>query len=259
MTRRDFTFTVSGAALAGPLAATSATRSIVELRWLKMRNAADNPMQRTSEFIGKVAFPALQRAGVSPLGCFAPVIAPDSPFLLVLASFPSFAAMEAAREKEGKDQDYLKGRDAYNSSPGKGYERLESALLRCFEGMPAVTPPPSDGQRAPRVFELRTYESNNGSTLARKIKIFNDGEIAIFKRLGMGPVFFGETIAGSRMPNLTYMLSFDDLASREKLWRAFGADPEWQKLRSQPGNNDLEIVSNISNSILRPLPFSQIK
>ena len=61
------------------------------------------------------------------------------------------------------------------------------------------------------------------------------------------------------MPNLTYMLSFDNLAAREKLWQAFGADPEWVKLRSLPGNNDTDNVSNITNAILRPLPFSDIR
>ena len=103
------------------------------------------------------------------------------------------------------------------------------------------------------------YESNNATTLARKVKMFNEGEAGIFKRLGMQPVFFGETIAGPRMPNLVYMLSFDDLAARDRLWKEFGSDPEWQKLRSQPGYADAEIVSNISNSILRPLPFSDIR
>jgi len=61
------------------------------------------------------------------------------------------------------------------------------------------------------------------------------------------------------MPNLTYMLAFDNLAEREKAWSAFGGDEEWKKLRSAPGMSDAEIVSNISNSILRPLPFSQVR
>ena len=51
----------------------------------------------------------------------------------------------------------------------------------------------------------------------------------------------------------------DDLAAREKAWKTFGADPEWQKLRSAPGNSDAEIVSNSSISILSPLPFSPIR
>jgi hypothetical protein len=89
--------------------------------------------------------------------------------------------------------------------------------------------------------------------------MFNEGEIAIFRRCGILPVFFGETVIGRNMPNLTYMVAFDDLAARERAWRAFGGDPEWKKLRAMPGYADSEIVSNISNAILRPLPFSPIR
>ncbi len=75
----------------------------------------------------------------------------------------------------------------------------------------------------------------------------------------MMPVFFGETRFGQNIPSLTYMLAFDDLAHRETLWNAFGADPEWNKMKALPGLSDPEIVSNISNTILRPLPYSQVK
>jgi hypothetical protein len=259
MKRRDFSLATMGLAMASRMAAAPVKRSIVELRYMRMRNTTENQMKRSTDFLRDGAFPAVKKAGASPIGFFAPVIAEESPYILVLAAFPSLAAMETIRDKEAEDKDYIKARAAYNAQPGLGYERLESSLLRCFEGMPNVEPPPVDAQKPPRIFELRTYESNNGATLARKIKMFNEGEMQIFKRLGMQPVFFGEAIAGAKMPNLTYMLSFDDLAARDRLWKAFGADPEWQKLRSQPGNSDAEIVSNISNSILRPLPFSEIR
>jgi hypothetical protein len=81
----------------------------------------------------------------------------------------------------------------------------------------------------------------------------------IFERLGMRPVFFGETLVGPRQPNLMYMLSYDDLDARDKLWHAFGTDPEWKKLSTQPQLKDSEIVANISNVILRPLTFSAIR
>jgi hypothetical protein len=55
------------------------------------------------------------------------------------------------------------------------------------------------------------------------------------------------------------MLSYDDLAARDQLWRQFGSDPEWKKLSARPELKDAEIVENISNVILRPLPFSQIR
>jgi hypothetical protein len=259
MKRRHFPIVASGLAFAGPLAAAPTRQSIIELRYMRMRNAQENQMQRATDFLRNGAAPAVKKAGVTALGVFAPVMAEQSPFILTLAAFPSLAAMEVVREKQAADKDYIQARDAYNAKPGLGYVRLESSLLRCFEGMPNVDVPPVDAQRPARIFELRMYESNNGSTLARKIKMFNDAEIGIFKRLGMQPVFFGETIVGDRMPNLVYMLSFENLAAREKLWQAFGADPEWQKLRVQPGFSDAENVSNISNSILRPLPFSDIR
>jgi hypothetical protein len=240
------------------LAAAPTSRSILELRWFHMRTNPENQMQRTTEFL-RAAAPVLKRSGATQLGVFGSVIADESPFLMALAAFPSMAALEAAHEKQAADKDYIQARDAYNAMPGLGFERMEASLLRCFEGMPQVEPPPTEGTSAPRVFELRMYESNNSFTLARKIKMFNEGEIGIFKRLGMRPVFYGETLIGSRMPNLVYMLGFDNLAAREKLWQAFGADPEWQKLRVQPGFSDTENVSNISNSILRPLPFSDIR
>ncbi len=258
MNRRSFLAAAPGAALAGPLFAAPAARSIIELRYMRLRNTPENQVQRTTDFL-RSAVPALKRSGIGPLGFFTSVIADESPFILALAAFPSMSAMEAARAREGEDKEYIQVRDAYNAAQGLSYQRLESSLLRCFEGAPVVTPPPTDGQRAPRIFELRMYESNNSFTLARKIKMFHEGEMGIFKRLGMQPVFFAETFVGARMPNLVYMLAFDNLAAREKLWQAFGADPEWQKLRAQPGNNDQENVSNISNSILRPLPFSDIR
>jgi hypothetical protein len=37
------------------------------------------------------------------------------------------------------------------------------------------------------------------------------------------PVSFGRTIVGPNLPSLTYMLTFDDLTSRERFWSNFGA------------------------------------
>ena len=147
-----------------------------------------------------------------------------------------------------------------NSTTGElSYIRMESSLLLTFPSMPAVEVPPIGENHSPRLFELRTYESPNDKTLARKVKMFGDGEIAAFRRCGMLPVFFGTNVIGRNLPSLTYMLAFDDMAAREKAWSAFGKDAGWQKLRATPGLSDPEIVSNISNAFLRPLAFSPIR
>lgn len=241
------------------MAGEPAKRSILELRYLKLRTNNDAQMQRASDFLKNDAMPALQKAGAGPLGFFASVIAPESPFILALAQFPSLAAMETVREKQSQDGRYVKARDAYVTAPGLAYERLESSLLRGFETIPGIELPPTPANGGSHIFELRMYESNNAVTLARKVKMFNDSEIGIFRRLGMRPVFFGETIVGSKMPNLVYMLAFDSLAARESAWNTFGKDPGWKELREKAGNSDAELVSNISNMILRPLPFSPVR
>ena len=47
-----------------------------------------------------------------------------------------------------------------------------------------------------------TYYSKSAK---KKIEMFNEvGEIAIFKKTGLQPVFFGETIIGPKLPNHFY-------------------------------------------------------
>jgi len=240
-------------------AAAPASRAVFALRYFRLRNSRADQMRRTLEFLEKGVLPVTRRLGIGPLGFFSGVIAADSPFVLLLASFPSLAAMETSLDKMSADAEYQKALEVYHTGSEPPYMRMETSLLRAFSSMPGVETPPGEAKRPARIFELRTYESPTSSTLQRKIKMFDDGEIAIFRRCGLLPVFFGETIVGRDMPNLTYMVAFDDTAGREKAWNAFRVDPEWLKLRSQPDLADAEIVSNISNAILRPLPFSPIR
>ena len=91
----------------------------------------------------------------------------------------------------------------------------------------------------------------------RKVEMFNEGgEIAIFKKTGLTPVLFGETIIGPNLPNLNYMLAFKDMADRDQKWQVFRDDPDWKKLSGDPTYRDT--VSNITDIILRPAAYSQI-
>ena len=253
--RRFLTTTTAGLAAAAP--ADPPKNSLFHLVWFYMRTGPQ--VQRTTEYLNSVFLPAARRAGVGPAGFFSPVIGERSPYILSLVTYPSFASIQTIHAHFADDQEFAKGWDAYNNIADPAYVRMESTLLRAFDGMPALAVPPSAPQRPARTFELRTYESVNEKASRRKMKMFEDAEIGIFRRLGMTPVFFSQGIIGRNLPSLTYMLAFDDLAARDRLWRAFGSDPEWQKLRVQPGLSDAEIVSNITNTILRPLPFSPIR
>jgi hypothetical protein len=254
MHRRQF-FTTASAGLAA--AADTPQPSLFHLVYFYMRNGTQ--VTRTTEYLNTVFAPAAKRAGLGPAGFFSPVIGERSPFILSLMTYPGFAAIDTIHNKLGEDKEFQKGLDEYDKIGDPAYVRMESVLLRAFDGIPTLTVPPTDAQRPARIFELRTYESMNQKASLRKAKMFEDGEAAIFRKVGMLTVFFGRSIIGPNQPSLSYMLAYDDLAARDKLWRSFGADPDWQKLRSQPGLSDAEIVSNISNQILRPLAFSGIR
>ncbi|MEZ5354607.1 MAG: NIPSNAP family protein [Bryobacteraceae bacterium] len=257
MHRRHFLGGLSG--LIGSSLWAAPKGSIIELRHYHMRNSSEQQVQRTSEFIQKHAIPAGKRAGGIVAGVFSNLVAPGGPFILMANQYRSLAAMEESQEKLAADGGFSRALDAYYSGP-LGYERVDVTLLRAFDSIPAIETPPVEEGKAPRVFELRIYESNTPATLRRKIAMFESGgELAIFRRSGIRPVFFGHALAGANIPNLTYMVCYDSLADRDKAWKAFLADPEWVKLRATPGLGDAEIVSNISNSFLRPLPFSPIR
>lgn len=255
MHRRQFVGAAASAGVAALPSAAAQQNAFFELRYYHLRNGSQ--AQRTTEFLGKHFLPAAQRLGIGPLGFFGAVIAEGSPFILSLVSYPSATAFAGSMERLASDKAFQSAFDEYNSMTELSYIRMENSLLRAFDSVPALSVPPA--AHAPRIFELRTYESNNVKAAQRKIRMFNEGEAAIFQRLGMAPIFFGETLVGRNLPNLTYMLSFENMAAHDKLWGAFGADSEWQKLRAQPGYSDAEIVSNISNAILRPLDFSPIR
>ncbi|HEY3742315.1 MAG TPA: NIPSNAP family protein [Bryobacteraceae bacterium] len=263
MTRRKFV--PAAAAAAAGVALKGQTKGpakpcVYELRIVHQRNSGDRQRERMNSLLLDATVPALEKYGAGPFGFFSSTVAPVGPFLVALISYPSLAAMEEIRGRMNADARYAKQIEAFNAMPGLAYERIDSSLLRAFPAVPAIEIPPSEVGRPGRLFELRTYESNNSTTLRRKIKMFEEGgEIGIFRKVGMQVIFFAETIVGQNMPSLTYMLAYDDMAARERLWKAFGSDPDWKKLRGEPGLSDAEIVSNISNILLSPLAFSPIR
>ncbi len=228
----------------------------MELRKISFRNTPENHRNQYVSFLEKSYAPALQRAGVESMGFFNNDIGPDKPHVLCLLSYPSAAAMVEVQDKLQVDKAF---QAALSAVHGKGhvYERVESSLFRAFASMPKVEV--NTGEK-PRLFELRMYESDDPVSLAKKIGMFEEGgEIAIFRKYGLQPVFFGEALVGSRIPNLTYMVAYPDANARAKAWRDFVSSPEWDKLKRTPGLSDGEVVSSISNSTYTGLPFSPIR
>lgn len=249
----------AGSAFAVSAQPQQSSPAVLELRWFRLRNTMDKQRERLADFIANVGVPALQQAGAGPIGVFSTSVGPDSPSVLMLVQHATIADFQQSWMKASMNPEFQPAARAFFQAPGLPFQRYEVELLLGFRGFPAIEVPPAEGDRRGRVFELRTYESNTPYSLARKIGMFESGEIDIFRKYGLLPVFFGQMIAGPRMPNLTYMIAFDSMAAREANWSAFGGSPEWKALAATPGLSDGEVVSNITNVILTPMRGSMIR
>ncbi len=130
----------------------------IELQYVMLRNGTQP--ERANAFFTKYFPAAAQRAGATTVGLFNAVIAPQSPFFLILLGYPSFDAIEAGRNKLIADTEFQKAADQYFAAPEPPFVRIESSILKTFDGFPSVKPPDGGADRPARIFELRTYEPN---------------------------------------------------------------------------------------------------
>jgi hypothetical protein len=226
-----------------------------ELRSYSIK-AAKQPILES--YLQKALMPALKRMNIGPVGAFVEKDDKDNVvgmYLLIVYTAADQVATLSARL--ASDDEYQKSaKDFQSASPTDPvYSRISSSLLLPIEGMPRLEKPDTS---KPRLLNLRIYESHNERSAKKKIEMFNKSELAIFRRVGLEPVFFGETIIGPGMPNLTYMLVFPDEAGRKAAWGRFVEDAEWLKLKAIPEYADKEIVSRITNKVLTPTSFSEI-
>jgi hypothetical protein len=237
--------------------ASQTSPSYLELKTWYLQNTPENQAGRLAEYLEHGLAPALDRAGAKLQGAFGNLMGSDGPYYITLVEYPSLAGMGQTLEKLSADSAHTAAQQQLGKGAGLPFVRVESSLLRSFDVQPQVAVPSAPVTGA-RIFELRTYESQTFATLATKVGMFNSGESRIFQRLGMRPVFFGQTLVGPQQPNLKYMLTYESLAARDELWKSFVSDPEWKKLSSAPELKDSEIVKNIGNVLLRPLSFSKV-
>lgn len=229
-------------------------REVFELRAYSLK-VAKKPV--LDDYLSKAFIPAVKRLGLGPVGVFSDTPKDEKVVVYVLTVFQSADQCLSLPARLAADPEHQKaGADYLAATPADPvYERVESSLHLAIEGMPKLARPDTS---KPHLLNLRIYESHNERAAAKKIEMFNLHELPIFQRVGLTPVFFGQTIVGSNMPNLTYMLVFPDDADRAAAWKRFGGDDEWKKLKAMPEYADKEIVSKITNKVLTPESYSEI-
>jgi len=268
MKRREFLTTslaASAAVLTGPShslqaqsTAAAGQREYYQLRKYHLQSGPQ--VKLTDNYVGDALIPALNRLGIAPVGAFRLDFGPETPTLYLLLPSSNLETLANVDLRLAQDEQFMKAADPFWNAPAAAapFIRMESSLLIAFEGHPKLTVPASTATHGKRIFQLRTYESPTNRDHVRKVEMFHHGEFDIFHRSGCGQVFYGDTLVGARTPSLTYMLTFPDVAALTAGWDRFRSDPEWKKLSSSPRYAFEPTVSNVSNLILNPAPYSQI-
>ncbi len=107
------------------------------------------------------------------------------------------------------------------------------------------------------IYELRIYRCIPGR-LPALLKRFETATLKLWEKHGIKPAGFWTTLIGESNMELTYMLKWESLAERERLWSAFMSDPDWINARAD-SEKDGQIVANIASSLLQPTSFSSVK
>lgn len=264
MERRNFlaaSIATSAAVLAGRANAQQQPASPREFYQIRRYSLTNGPqLKLTEDFFANALIPALAKRGFGPVGAFRLDIGPETPTYYLLIPGKDLDALARLDLELADDQQFLQAAAPFwnATAAAPAFQRVEVSLLEAFAGWPKLTLPTTSATKAKRTFLLRTYESPSNGEHTRKVEMFHAGEFQIFVRAGFQPVFFGDTLAGARMPNLTYMLELPDISQLDTLWNAFRNDPDWKKLVADPRFSYDQIVSNISYLVLSPLDCSQI-
>ena len=227
--------------------------------WITYHLPLGNRQHFMANYYRDLAIPALNRMGINNIGVFNVTHGVNDPTLHVIIPYPSLESIETVNNNLLEDKNFVEaGANVLNAKLSEmAFVKMEKTIMKAFTHLPEIQIPTQKLENKSRIFQVRVYEAPSLTASKRKVHMFNEGgEIAIFKKTGLQPIFFGETIAGAMMPNLVYMLAFENFNEMNKAWDTFRVDPDWVKLRDDPYYN--ETVSRINNWLWAPTAFSQI-
>ncbi|MDA2931248.1 NIPSNAP family protein, partial [Acidobacteria bacterium AH-259-O06] len=218
-----------------------------ELTFFKMH--AGSQGGRMNAWAKDTLLPLADKYKLGPVGFFRLAIGPDTPQLVMLIEHSGWAEVQSRWRALLGDPQWASGLAKLEQGNEPPFDRAESRLLRATDYSPPLSQAVGKS-KTPRVFEFRVYHSPTLTQLKALHERFSGPEIKIFHRSGIHPILYADTEFGPDVPNLTYLTPFDSLEAREKAWAAFGADPEWRKVRAESIKKAGQIVAYSNRFIL---------
>ncbi len=208
---------------------------------------------RLHTYLRDALLPALAREAGGAQVVLEATVAAHQPQVIFLQEFRDVSAWRETGTKLKQDQALIEANSAWDR---------EGPYLSHAVSLLAATnycPPIGSGAVSPRIFEMRVYQAQSEWQMNGVHERFAGPEIPVFHRCGIHPILYASTIAGSQMPNLTYLTPFESLAAREAAWTRFQADPEWRRVRQESVDNHGYTPRIITISLFRAAAYSPVK
>ena len=215
---------------------------------------------RVEKYLKDALIPALHRIGINKTGVLRTFEGDTTGLkIYVLIPFKSITQLLQLPEELKNDKQYeVAGSDYINPTyENPPYSRFETVIMKAFVNSPELKVPVLKTPKSERYYELRSYESATEKIHQNKLEMFNQGgESNVFKQIGSNPVFFGQVISGSHMPNLMYLTAYANKDAREAQWKIFKNHADWKRLSTMP-----EYKNNVSHAdilFLQPTDYSEL-
>jgi hypothetical protein len=186
-------------------------------------------------YLEKALLPALHKNKFENIGVFKPIANDTAADKKIYVYFPSktMEILTGIEELVYRDSSFRLAAKPYLAAAfdKPPFTRYENILLKAFRLAKKMNLPHLTSAKAEHIYELRSYESATDGLYMNKVQMFNEGhEIDLFKKLNFNAVFYADVLIGSRMPNLIYMTSFENMTDRDEHWKAFGNSSEWKAM-----------------------------
>jgi hypothetical protein len=110
-----------------------------------------------------------------------------------------------------------------------------------------------------RVFELRTYTTNDGKMPALQAR-FRDHTIKFFDKYNMKSIGYWTPMDGPTAQNtLIYIIAHESRDAAKASWASFNADPDWVKVRNDSQAAGTILAKPPDSVFLTPTDYSPLK
>jgi len=142
---------------------------------------------------------------------------------------------------------------AWQQQVAQETEQAGVVVARTHNTMLQLTPYSPEPQIKTKVQEWRIYDAVPGR-LPDLHNRFANHTLGLFEKHGISNIGYWTEVFGTSN-RLVYMLGYPSLGDREKSWKGFMKDPDWQKARAESERTG-PLVTKVYNRILRPTAYS---